>query len=71
MEDILQVANYLEGQGLQLWRPYLLKSIGEMHSWRNDLDFCHGDWVVRYLCLKKAAPQMRVARVEGVQNAQH
>ena len=29
------------------------------------------DGLVKYLCLKKAAPEMRVARVVGVQNFQH
>ena len=29
------------------------------------------DGFVKYLCLKKAAPEMRVARVVGVQNFQH
>jgi hypothetical protein len=29
------------------------------------------DGFVRYLCLKNAAPEMRVARVVGVQNFQH
>ncbi len=29
------------------------------------------DGLVRYLCLKKAAPEMRVALVVGVQNFQH
>jgi len=29
------------------------------------------DGLVKYLCLKKAAPEMRMARVVGVQNFQH
>ncbi len=57
-----------------------MRSCGDLMPWRV-LERCAADamtrssgvtdGLVKYLCLKKAAPEMRVARVVGVQNFQH
>ena len=66
---LVKIAKCLKGWCEEYGGADALKSVSELCNGRNDL-VLHCVGLVKYLCLKKAVPEMHVAQVAGVQNCQ-